>query len=54
MNVDWELFKIWLQIDDVDLDRLSWQQVDQAIKSFESEAKQNSFNYQRALKIYKR
>lgn len=50
---NWELFKVWLEMDNVDIDRLSWTQISHSYKDFVNEEKQNSFSYQRALKISK-
>ncbi|WP_185819959.1 hypothetical protein [Salibacterium salarium] len=47
--MDWELFKVWLKIEGIDIERLSWKQLKTQNKVFENEAKQNSFNYQMAL-----
>lgn len=47
--MEWGLFKIWLEIEGIDMDKLSWQQTQILIKSFENDVEQNAFNYRLAL-----
>lgn len=49
IDTGWELFKVWIRLEGIDLDMLSWKDTQIAIKDFENEAKQNSFSYKRAL-----
>ena len=51
---DYLLFKVWIKMCDVDLDRLSWQQVKRLMADFENEKRQNTSSYIRALNAYKK
>jgi hypothetical protein len=46
---NFELFKLWVELEGINLDRLSWKETQRLIKDFENEEKQNSFSYKRAL-----
>ncbi|PEF30386.1 hypothetical protein CON39_11995 [Bacillus thuringiensis] len=51
-DMDWEIFKKWLELEGVDMIMLSWRQTQVQIRDFENEKKQDSFSYRRALSKY--
>ncbi|MBK1611746.1 hypothetical protein [Bacillus cereus] len=52
VDVDWDIFKKWLELEGIDILMLSWRQTQVQIKDFENEKKQDSFSYRRALSKY--
>lgn len=52
MNKNWKVFEIWAEIQEIDLERLDAKSTDSTFRSFLDEKKHESFNYNKALRIF--